>query len=79
MGLWFKNETNIGKYFEQLRTASTRFPDQFDVYTPATMPKRYHFSNNKRIAPIYVVPRLGYALARRRDPGNFYIHGVRAQ
>lgn len=26
------------------------------------MPPRYHFAANERIAPIWVVPKLGYAL-----------------
>ncbi|KAH7927802.1 Phosphodiest-domain-containing protein [Leucogyrophana mollusca] len=53
---------------------------KFDVYTTpqlgfspapqdAAMPSRYHFAANERIAPIYVVPRMGYALTSRKD-GN---------
>lgn len=30
-----------------------------------TMPPNYHFSANERIAPIWVVPKLGYALTSK--------------
>ena len=29
------------------------------------MPPRYHFAANERIAPIWVVPKLGYALTSK--------------
>lgn len=31
-------------------------------YTHETMPERWHFNSTERIAPIYVVPHLGWAL-----------------
>lgn len=31
------------------------------------MPERYHFSHNYRIAPVWIVPRIGYALTDRMD------------
>lgn len=31
------------------------------------MPERYHFSRNYRIAPVWIVPRIGYALTDRMD------------
>ncbi|OBZ68889.1 hypothetical protein A0H81_11168 [Grifola frondosa] len=48
----------------------------FDVYTHATMPARYHFADNERIAPIYVVPRVGYALTNRFENGTGMSKGV---
>ena len=42
-------------------------PDKFDVFTHETMPERYHFSNNERIAPIYVIPKIGYSLTNHKD------------
>lgn len=39
----------------------------FDVYSLDTMPERYHFTNNKRIAPLWVVPRAGWAVVERTD------------
>lgn len=31
------------------------------------MPERYHFSANYRIAPVWIVPRVDYALTNRKD------------
>lgn len=49
---------------------------RFDVYTLETMPERYHFSNNERIAPVYVVPRMGYALTTRAEGDDGLSKGV---
>lgn len=38
---------------------------KLDGHDVLPMPTRYHFSDNIRIAPIYVVPRLGWALTNR--------------
>ncbi|KAG1766183.1 alkaline-phosphatase-like protein [Suillus occidentalis] len=35
--------------------------------TVEPMPERYHFSRNYRIAPVWIVPRIGYALTDRMD------------
>lgn len=35
--------------------------------TVQPMPERYHFSLNYRIAPVWIVPRIGYALTDRTD------------
>jgi hypothetical protein len=34
------------------------------------MPERYHFSRNYRIAPVWIVPRIGYALTDRTAGEN---------
>ncbi|KAF7422741.1 hypothetical protein PC9H_010898 [Pleurotus ostreatus] len=62
MGLRFRPQANETHYLQTLIQASEANGHKFDVYTHKTMPKRYHFSNSDRIAPIYVVPKLGYAL-----------------
>ncbi|KAL8714426.1 MAG: hypothetical protein Q9220_001759 [cf. Caloplaca sp. 1 TL-2023] len=41
--------------------------DHFDVYTKETMPERYHFSNNDRIAPLWVIPKTGWAIVHKED------------
>lgn len=38
--------------------------------TVEPMPERYHFSHNYRIAPVWIVPRIGYALTDRTDGEN---------
>lgn len=69
MGLRFASEANQTHYLNLLLEASDARPEAFDVYTHETMPERYHFVNNERIAPIYVVPKIGYALTTKKE-GN---------
>jgi hypothetical protein len=40
------------------------------------MPERYHFSRNYRIAPVWIVPRIGYALTDRTAGENGVPTGV---
>jgi len=37
----------------------------FDVYTLDTMPERYHFTSNPRIAPLWVVPKTGWLVIEK--------------
>jgi hypothetical protein len=67
MGLRFDKEADARHYLGLLVNASEANPEKFDTFTLDTMPERYHFSHNKRIAPIYVVPKIGYALTTRKD------------
>ena len=66
-GLRFHDNANVSKYYETLLRASGENPEKFEVYTPATMPQRYHFAHNERIAPIYVVPKIGYVLTTKQE------------
>jgi len=65
MGLRFSSKANSTAYLNILLDAAKNDGKKFDVYTHDTMPERYHFSHNPRIAPIYIVPRYGYALTTR--------------
>lgn len=65
MGLRFTSDCNSTEYLEKLILAAENSSGKFNVYTHETMPERYHFSNNARIAPIYVAPRIGYALTTK--------------
>jgi len=65
MGLRFSPETNTTKYLNLLLEAAKNNGEKFDVYTHETMPERYHLSGGPRIAPIYIVPKYGYALTMR--------------
>ena len=65
MGLRFSPEANSSAYLNILQDAAKNNSEKFDVYTHETMPERYHFSHNPRIAPIYIVPKYGYALTTR--------------
>lgn len=69
MGLRFSPDANESYYLELLIDAATASGEKFSVYTHDTMPSEYHFTRSQRIAPIYVVPKIGYALTTR-EQGN---------
>lgn len=65
-GLRPKNPADLqGLYATLLEEAEHN--DHFDVYTKETMPERYHFSNNDRIAPLWVIPKTGWAIVHKED------------
>jgi len=66
-GLRFKESANVSHYLEALEKAADENPEKFSVYTHETMPTRYHFSHIERIAPIFVVPKIGYVLTTRAE------------
>lgn len=68
MGLRFSSEANTTEYLSILVEAAKKNSEKFDVYSHETMPEHYHLSHGPRIAPIYIVPKYGYALTvRGRD------------
>ena len=67
MGLHFGPSANASYFLDVLMTAAGANSEKFDVYTPETMPERYHFSHSTRIAPVYVVPKMGYVLTTRAE------------
>ena len=67
MGLRFYPEANETHYLNLLLGAAEANPEKFSVHTHETMPERYHFAHNERIAPLYIIPKLGYALTHRKE------------
>lgn len=67
MGLRFDSSANVTRIVNVLTKAAERDPGKFAVYTHETMPEQYHFTNSDRIAPIYVVPQIGYVLTNHKD------------
>lgn len=66
-GLRLKNpERDVPILYEQL-SKEAKQSGAFDVYTRETMPERYHFSNNDRIAPLWIVPKTGWAVVERPE------------
>ncbi|GAM33872.1 hypothetical protein TCE0_013r01084 [Talaromyces pinophilus] len=51
----------------QLAEKAGEFSDGIEVYTKDTMPERWHFTNNDRIAPLWVIPKAGWAVVERPD------------
>lgn len=88
MGLWFKPGVNTTAALSRLVLASES--KKFDVYTTdtytrnacslttmmPTMPERYHYSSSRRLAPIWVIPKMGYALTDRVENGSLMSIGV---
>jgi len=75
LGIRFRKGTNASLYLERLYKAAEQHPDQFDVFTHETMPRRWHFSNNERIAPIYVVPKTNHILTTREQGSKHLTKG----
>ncbi|KAI1613312.1 nucleotide pyrophosphatase [Exophiala viscosa] len=66
-GLRLKNpDRDVPILYEQLSKEAEK-AGSFDVYTLETMPERYHFTNNDRIAPLWVVPKTGWAVVEKAD------------
>jgi predicted AlkP superfamily pyrophosphatase or phosphodiesterase len=51
----------------QLEKVAPDWEHAFEFYTKETMPERYHFSNNNRIAPLWVIPKTGWAIVDRSE------------
>ncbi|KAL4947482.1 alkaline-phosphatase-like protein [Aspergillus filifer] len=51
----------------QLALVATKYSDAIEIYTRENMPERYHFQNNDRIAPLWVIPKTGWAIVERPD------------
>ena len=62
VGLRFHSQANTTRHLQVLLEASYENSEKFAVYTHDTMPERYHFAHHERIAPIYVIPKIGYVL-----------------
>jgi predicted AlkP superfamily pyrophosphatase or phosphodiesterase len=66
-GLRLKNPSRDVPILHERLLKEAENSQGFDVYTLETMPERYHFTNSKRIAPLWVVPRTGWAVVERKD------------
>ncbi|KIW74266.1 hypothetical protein Z517_12206 [Fonsecaea pedrosoi CBS 271.37] len=66
-GLRLKNpDRDVPVLYEQLSQEAAK-SGNFEVYTLETMPERYHFSQNDRIAPLWIVPKTGWAVVEKSD------------
>jgi len=44
----------------------------FKVYKREDIPKKYHYGNNTRVGPIFVIAEVGYAFQNLYDTIEFY-------
>lgn len=66
-GLRPKKSENLTAIYKEISSKVADNPN-IDVYLRDTnMPERYHFSRNDRIAPLWVVPRTGWAIVPKRE------------
>ncbi|KAM0714843.1 hypothetical protein Q7P37_009307 [Cladosporium fusiforme] len=64
------SEENLQQLYDDLHAKSQKpeFKGKFEVYLrDHNMPERYHFSNNPRIAPLWLVPTTGWAITTKKD------------
>lgn len=64
------SEEHLTGLYEQLyaKSQASEHKGSFEVYLrDKNMPERYHFSNNQRIAPLFIVPTTGWAIATKQD------------
>ncbi|GAA5922187.1 hypothetical protein JCM3775_003521 [Rhodotorula graminis] len=66
-GLRFKPGSDEDKLVERLRDAASRSGSGFECYTRETMPERWHFTGHERIAPVYCVPDVGWAITSHHE------------
>lgn len=66
-GLRPKRPEDLATLQKQLEKVAPDYEHAFEFYTRETMPERYHFSNNERIAPLWVIPKTGWAIVDRSE------------
>ena len=66
-GLRPKDIAHLPDLYDQLVAEAAVNPN-FDVYLrDKNMPKRYHFSKNQRIAPLWIIPKTGWAIVTKDE------------
>ncbi|KAE8133105.1 alkaline-phosphatase-like protein [Aspergillus pseudotamarii] len=66
-GLRPKRPEDVETLQKQLESIAVNYSHAVEIYTRETMPERYHFTNNDRIAPLWVIPKTGWAVVERPD------------
>ncbi|MCJ1414838.1 ectonucleotide pyrophosphatase phosphodiesterase [Xylographa parallela] len=66
-GLRPKDPNELREIYDKLSEEAANNPN-IDVYLrDENMPERYHFSKNKRIAPLWIIPKTGWAIVKKMD------------
>ncbi|OAQ99430.1 hypothetical protein LLEC1_07765, partial [Akanthomyces lecanii] len=67
MGLRPKNPEDTQSLYDGLKEKAKTVPG-IEVYMrDVDMPERYHFSQNNRIAPLWIVPKTGWAIVKKDE------------
>ncbi|KAM3508181.1 hypothetical protein MY11210_006843 [Beauveria gryllotalpidicola] len=67
IGLRPKNPKDTQSLYDGLKAKANTTPS-IEVYMrDVDMPERYHFSQNERIAPLWIVPKTGWAIVKKDE------------
>ncbi|KAJ5081211.1 pyrophosphatase/phosphodiesterase [Penicillium angulare] len=66
-GIRPKRPEDLATLQSQLEKAAPQYEHAFELYTLDNMPERYHFTKNDRIAPLWVIPKTGWAIVERPE------------
>lgn len=67
VGLRPKDLADLDGMYQSLADKASTNPN-FDVYLrDVDMPKRYHFTQNDRIAPLWIIPKTGWAIVKKEE------------
>lgn len=67
VGLRPKDPADLDGMYQSLADKASTNPN-FDVYLrDVNMPERYHFTQNDRIAPLWIVPKTGWAIVKKEE------------
>ncbi|KAL4900693.1 hypothetical protein BDW74DRAFT_182527 [Aspergillus multicolor] len=66
-GIRPKRPEDLKTLQDQLERVKSQYSHAIEIYTREEMPERYHFKNNDRIAPLWVIPKTGWAIVERPE------------
>lgn len=65
-GLRPKNQDRLYPLYDKLLREHGKNPN-VEIYLRENMPERYHFSKNDRIAPLWIIPKAGWAIVTKSE------------
>ncbi|ORY60504.1 type I phosphodiesterase/nucleotide pyrophosphatase [Pseudomassariella vexata] len=66
VGVRPKDPANVQTLYQQALDKGEDNPN-IEIYLKENMPERYHFSKNDRIAPLWIIPKTGWAVVTREE------------
>jgi predicted AlkP superfamily pyrophosphatase or phosphodiesterase len=66
-GLRPKNPSNLHRLYDQAKERTKDNPNVEVYLRDENMPERYHFSKNDRIAPLWIIPKAGWAIVTKDE------------
>lgn len=61
-----KDPAHLDRLYSKLREDLKDDPN-IEVHLRSSMPEQYHFSNNDRIAPLWLIPKAGWAIVKKDE------------